>query len=119
MKNRLLDFLYRRTFLCCVLYRWTVAYRRLFPNGRFLDPESPYVEEIVLIRRAIRCPSYRLEEMNMGIVLSQLIQSEIGFDEGYVICAMLNDSYADRIHYMNRWDIVRCQLEHFWEKHSN
>jgi hypothetical protein len=113
IKQKIFDFLYRRTFLCPLLYRHTIAYRKLFPNGDFLDPETPYKDEIRLIWKAIKSPSYQLEEINMGIVLSQLIQSDVSFDDAYEICAIINQKYKNELYFMFRWNVVQLQLEDF------
>jgi hypothetical protein len=94
-----------------VLYKRTIAYKKLFPNGCFLDPETPYKEEVELILKAIKHPSYNLEEADMGIVLSQLIQSEIGYTEAYEICKILNDRYGNELHYIERRNVVGAELE--------
>jgi hypothetical protein len=109
-------FLYRHTFLCRLLYRYTIAYQKLFPNKKFLDPETPYKDEIRLIWKAIKFPSYQLEEVNMGIVLSQLIQSDISYTEAHEICAIINSRYKNELHYINRRTIIEKQLEDFERK---
>jgi hypothetical protein len=112
-------FFYRHSFLCCVLFRYTAAYRVLFPNGVFLDNESPYLEEIRLIRRAIRFPDFQLSEADMGIVLSQLIQSpDVGFSEAQEVCAFLNQKYSNELHYMYRRTVIELQLDEFEKKRN-
>jgi hypothetical protein len=88
-----------------------MAYRKLFPNGQFLDPETPYQDEIQLILKAIRYSSFQLSEMDMGIVLSQLIQSDINDSDAHEICAIINRSYKNKAHYNRRRMIIKMQLE--------
>jgi hypothetical protein len=109
----LFDFFYRHTFLCRILYKRTIAYRKLFPGGKFIDSETPYTDEIALIRKAIKFPSYQLEECDMGIVLSQLIQSDINYSDANKICAIMNRDYENEMHYMYRRNIIKWQLEEF------
>jgi hypothetical protein len=106
----ILDFLYSHTFLSCVLYRYTIAYRRLFPDGQFLDPDTPYKDEVELIRKAIKRPSFQLQEMDMGIVLSQLIQSDVNYSEAQKICAIINRKYKDKPYFQFRWHVVSLEL---------
>jgi hypothetical protein len=96
-----------------MLYRHTTAYKTLFPKGRFLDPETPYKDEIELIRKAIKNPAYQLEEPDMGIVLSQLIQSNTSHADARKTCATLNSRYRDESHYMIRRSIIAMQLDYF------
>jgi hypothetical protein len=108
--NRIFNYLYRHTFLSRILYRRTIAYRKLFPDGQFLDPRTPYRDEIKLIRKAIKNPMFDLDEADMGIVLSQLIQSDTSSDEAWEICATVNSAYADKWHYAIRRNIVEQEL---------
>jgi hypothetical protein len=113
----LFDFFYRRTFLCRILYKHTIAYRKLFPGGKFIDSETPYTDEIALIRKAIKFPSsFQLSECDMGIVLSQLIQSDINYSDAHEICAIINRDYENELHYMYRRNIIELQLEEFEKK---
>jgi hypothetical protein len=115
-KFNLEKWLYKNTFLRHVLYKRTIAYRKLFPNNQFLDPETPYQDEIHLIRKAIKSPRYQLEEVDMGIVLSQLIQSDINYTDAHEICAIINRRYENELHYIERRNIITLQLEDFKEK---
>jgi hypothetical protein len=109
--SRIFDFLYRR-----ILYRYTIAYKKLFPSGRFIDDETPYTDEVKLILKAIKEPDFDLEEMDMGIVLSQLIQSDIDYNDAWKICAIVNRRYNDAMHYMTRRNIVEQQLDEWKRK---
>jgi hypothetical protein len=103
--NRIFNFFYSRLF-----YKRTVAYRKLFPDGQFLDPETPYTDEVKLILKAIKNPMFDLDEVDMGIVLSQLIQSNISSADAWKICATVNSAYADKRHYLIRRNIVSQEL---------
>jgi hypothetical protein len=58
-------------------------------------------------------PSYQLEEINMGIVLSQLIQSDISYADAHEICATVNRRYRNETHYINRRTVIEMQLEDY------
>jgi hypothetical protein len=111
MRKKIFNYFYRHTFLCHILYKHAIACRTLFPNEQFIDLDTPYQDEIQLIWRAIRYPSYQLEEVNMGIVLSQLIQSDVSYADAQEICAQINDKYADEGYYITRRNIIELQLE--------
>ena len=109
--DAIFNFFYRH-----LLYKRTTAYRKLFPDGKFLDPETPYPSEVKLILKAIKRPDYQLSECDMGIVLSQLIQSDINYADAQEICAIINRDYANEWHYMTRRNIIEMQLDDFKKK---
>jgi uncharacterized protein YeeX (DUF496 family) len=52
----------------------------------------------------------------MGIVLSQLIHSDVSYTDAQEICAQINDKYANEWHYITRKNVLELQLDDFERK---
>jgi hypothetical protein len=109
--NKILDYLYARTFLSCILYRYTIAYKTLFPNNAYIDPETLYKDEIKLILFAIREPSFNLSDSDMGIVLSLLINRNIPIPKAWEICGIINSEYKDWEYFKFSYEVAREGLK--------
>jgi hypothetical protein len=103
---------WRLVFRLCRLYKFSIAYRILFPNGVYFY-DTLWTECVPDILKSIKNGT-DLHESVMGLVICNLIQSkrecgDIPFNDVFKICRQLNGKY-DEVYFHYRYGMIEWQI---------